>query len=1195
MRDAQEGLERVAMVVRRDSDGTPRFAATGFLLAPRLAICAGHGFTRREAVHEVRLPGQSGRRAGVEAVFRHRNPGVDLALLVLGDGADPIPPVRWGVVPPAVGSLPFVAVGFPDFAVRGDVPVTRQMTGSILLGSFLGSHEMELSLDSPAPRQAGGSPWQGVSGAGVLTRDGVLVGVCTSHHVPAGAASLTAAGLSPLTEDPEFRRLLAEHGVDRVASGPLASPAEGYDLRRRVRTHAEVVRDLRGRRNYLDQERLPFVHPGTDHDSHPDRLFVRLTADRPRGVLLIGPAGSGKTRTCFEVAQRADRAGWRVLHVQADSSVDADDVAASVLSGERGRVLLVLDYLDACPQLDLHALGEVLIPDARRRGVTVACLASVRPGSRHSVHLRGSARVLDDVFVRDDWPHQSAIITQVLRHAAPDAVRHWGLEELSRLCGRRPVTALLIARAIEEQGLGRLPLTVTASVRPGELLAWLREGMRRDALATGLDGSASPLDMAIPGVGQLAFAVAAVSTPQPRQVVEQTVDTLLAAAGDQGRRYTGRHVVDTLISLGWLDEADGRLVVVHDIVTDELLMQSLMPAPGWSVHQPSAEPLLTAVARHPRTFAVFTGHLRRLAADLTSHGPTHQAAALDRFCGEWLTAHADALGRLLEPAGRDGEHALLALVTSEPWQRSAPSVWNALVTPWLARAEGEFVAQPFLSSALRASGAPSSALVEACLDWLSRRGRQTDAELLLRALLARTDLPAEAEDRVVECTLSWVPSRPDWRHTPTLLKRMLTMDHPPARLARVTQTALGWVTPFRTGGVGAVTRDLLQRQDVDATVHEEAVARAFAWVRAAMRTSTDVGPSVCVLLEHDLLPETARTDLFRLTVEWLETSHGHVSTGRVLRCLLIDERCPPKLKRRAADIARSWLAHGAAGTDAQKRSQVVHALLAHDDTRDAAAPLLDQLASAPDGAVAPEVLQRLLLHHEELSPEQARATVTHAFAWLEDRQGPEGFAGLLSALLRLPGLTAQQLRTALDHGFVHLMAHPDEYEVMALMLSQRQGLTPARAQAVAEVSLRWLPSHGGKTQRAVLASFLTRPDLTAAQERAGIDIVLNRMTTDTSTKSGSLLRGLLRHPALDADQRSRAVDCALRWLELHHKIPKAFLVLEVLLALPSFPAGERASLVRLAETWLASHADLPFAGGVRAGVAAAGSGSGSAP
>jgi hypothetical protein len=611
-----DAVERVAMVVHRSSDGSPRFAASGFMLASRLVICAGHGLARSGAGYEVRLPGRSAPRVPVTTVLRHRIQEVDLALLVLGESAPPLAPARWAVLPQAVASVPFVAVGFPEHAFRQDAPTTRQLTGLILLGSFLGSDELELSLSSPAPRQASGSPWQGISGAGVTSTDGVLVGVCTSHHVPSGAASLTATGLSRLTHDADFARLLAEHGVEPVALGGL-TPSPGTAARHsRVRTHVDVMRGLLGRRSYLDQERLPFVHPGMDHPSHPDRLFGRLGTAGSRGVLLIGPAGSGKTRTSFEVARRAHRAGWQVLHVQPHTAATVDDVAAAVLSCGRRRVLLVLDYLDACPQLDLRALTEVLLPEARRRGVTLTCLAAVRPGSLRAVQLRGSAGVLDEVYLRDDWPHQSAVITQVIHHTAPKTVRMWGGEALARLCGRRPITALLIARTIEEQDLARLPLPVPVSARPGELLDWLREGMRRDALATSAEPGSSPLHITSPDITQLAFAVAAAAAPQPRERVEQAVDALLATADGSTGSPGGRRVVDTLISLGWLDETDGQLIVVHDVVTDELLLQSLLPPPGWSVDAQSAASVFSALTRHPRTFAVLTGHVRRLAADM---------------------------------------------------------------------------------------------------------------------------------------------------------------------------------------------------------------------------------------------------------------------------------------------------------------------------------------------------------------------------------------------------------------------------------------------------------------------------------------------------------------------------------------------------------------------------------------------------
>ncbi|MGW9450294.1 trypsin-like peptidase domain-containing protein [Streptomyces sp. NPDC055632] len=1176
---AQQSLERVAMVVRRGSDGVPRFAASGFLLASRLVICAAHGFTRHGDRHEVRTPGQSAQRLQVTAVLRHRDHEVDLALLVLGEGGPLVPPARWGVLPRTAESVPFVAIGFPDHALRQGIPKTRQLAGSILLGSFLGSHEMELSLSSPAPLESSGSPWQGVSGAGVITRDGVLVGVCTSHHVPSGAASLTATDLSQVSRDPEFVRLLAEHGVEPVPPKDIVPTPFDPAVRGRVRTHAEVMRRLLGRRSFLDEEHLPFIHPGTDHASHPDHLFARLSTGRSRGALLVGPAGSGKTRTCFEVAHRADRAGWQVLHVQADSAVTVDDVAAAIVSCGHRRVLLILDYLDACPQVDLRVLAEVLIPEAKQRGVSVACLASVRPGSLHTVQLRGSSRVLDEIYVREDWPHQSAVIDQIVRHTAPETVRRWGNEALSRICGRRPVIALLIARAIEEQGLAE-HTPAAASVRPGELLDWLREGMRRDALATSPALSPSSLGMATPAVEQLAFTVAVVASPQPRVVVEQAVDTFLTAAGGPAVPFGGRRVVDTLISLGWLDEVDGQLVVVHDIVTDELLLQSLMPPPGWSIDAGTAGALFAAFTRHAHTFFLFTGHLRRLAVDMAAHGPAHRIAALERFCGEWLAAHMNRLGHLLAGAGDDGGQALLTMVTSRPWQGFDRSVWNTLVAPWLSRAEAGHTARPFLTAALRGMDPAPAFLVEASVGWLVRRGGQTDTEYLLLALMERPDLPPRTEDLVVDCTLAWVSSRPDWRHTPALLKRLLGMDHSEDRLERVVTGILAWLTPYRSLGVAPVIRGFLQRTDIEAAARRKLVDHGLAWLRSDLRPGSNIGPELCVLLEDDRLPDPDRATLIRSALDWLERGRVHPSTGRVVQRLLSTDGCPPELRPRVIAVARWWATVGPA--DHPAGSRVLGTLLSTDSMADAAAILLERLRSQPDAESAPAILLRLLIQCEKLTRDQARTAVTLAFTWLDSHPEHEAFGSVLSSLLRVPDLPSAQLERAVHLGCTVLLARPDAHVLMSVMLSQLDGLTRDQARSLADVSLRWLACHGGKVQRPVLASFLTRPDLSPEQARVGIDIALDRLSTDRSIKSRSVLSGVLRHPALDEDRRSRAVDSALSWLEEHGMRPKACQIIEDLLALPALPPLQRVQVMRLAADWSTRHGDLPYADRLRA-------------
>jgi hypothetical protein len=144
---------------------------------------------------------------------------------------------------------------------------------------------------------------------------------------------------------------------------------------------------------------------------------------------------------------------------------------------------------------------------------------------------------------------------------------------------------------------------------------------------------------------------------------------------------------------------------------------------------------------------------------------------------------------------------------------------------------------------------------------------------------------------------------------------------------------------------------------------------------------------------------------------------------------------------------------------------------------------------------------------------------------------------------------------------------------MAVLLSQLEGLTAEQAGAIADVSLEWLTCHGGKGQRAVLASFLARPDLSVEQARRGIDIALDRLSTETSAKNRTMLSGVLRHPALDESRQSRTVDCALQWLSANGTLLRARLVIEDLLTLPALSAEARRIATRSAENWLALHSE----------------------
>ena len=92
-------------------------------------------------------------------------------------------------------------------------------------------------------------------------------------------------------------------------------------------------------------------------------------------MLLVGAAGVGKTRTCFEVATQAVNDGWAVMHVTAgEAAVRSDDLYEAIVAESADRILIVLDYLNAYG-LDLTTLRYRVLPDAERYGTKVAFIA----------------------------------------------------------------------------------------------------------------------------------------------------------------------------------------------------------------------------------------------------------------------------------------------------------------------------------------------------------------------------------------------------------------------------------------------------------------------------------------------------------------------------------------------------------------------------------------------------------------------------------------------------------------------------------------------------------------------------------------------------------------------------------------------------------------------------------------------------
>ncbi|MGW0904593.1 trypsin-like peptidase domain-containing protein [Streptomyces sp. NPDC002853] len=209
-------LDRVVQVVRREPDSHAYFQASGFLLVGDVVLTAAHVVRDRAAAYEVRPLHRVllAPRLVVRRVVIHAER--DLALLILDAERDALPALRFGELPHDLGQTEVHAVGFPRFAVEDAVRRAHQIDGTVQLGSDRTDHQLQLSVHSSDPprAEAGGSPWAGYSGAGILTkREELLVGIAASHRPDGDRKNTTGTDLVGL-QDPVFIEALTAHGID---------------------------------------------------------------------------------------------------------------------------------------------------------------------------------------------------------------------------------------------------------------------------------------------------------------------------------------------------------------------------------------------------------------------------------------------------------------------------------------------------------------------------------------------------------------------------------------------------------------------------------------------------------------------------------------------------------------------------------------------------------------------------------------------------------------------------------------------------------------------------------------------------------------------------------------------------------------------------------------------------------------------
>jgi tetratricopeptide (TPR) repeat protein len=386
-------------------------SGSGYRLGDRLVLTARHVIAPALAGADGRvLVRPAGVTGWLSARVEWEDADADAALIVAGDEAWRAPAgesvLRWGEL---AGSdpVPCAAVGFPWASARPDrVRDTAHVYGQLApLGQLReGRLDLDVASASPSARE-GGSPWAGMSGAGVIA-DNHLVGVITVD--PARyQGRLVAVPVGPLLADPDFSARLVDHGV-RAEAAPVGAgwhlrlpggltisldPAYRPVSRRFHPAPSTLLRPEHGLVPFLGRQ--PMLDQITDWCQDPDGRPV---------LLVTGGGGSGKTRlgreACVQMLmggwdaglagdQRRDDVGTDRLQRPTLLVVDDADLRTGLISG-------LLDYLrrdDAGPPVRLLLLARATGAwwDRLVRQQELADSYTVLDLDRHPVPLAGRA------------------------------------------------------------------------------------------------------------------------------------------------------------------------------------------------------------------------------------------------------------------------------------------------------------------------------------------------------------------------------------------------------------------------------------------------------------------------------------------------------------------------------------------------------------------------------------------------------------------------------------------------------------------------------------------------------------------------------------------------------------------------------------------------------------------------------------
>ncbi|MFF8730812.1 trypsin-like peptidase domain-containing protein [Streptomyces sp. NPDC015171] len=1184
---------RVAEVlVQQGKDG---IYGSGYLISRTLVLTAGHLLRLPAAgagarTISVMLGGAPEKRPADVAWCSTTR---DLALVKLREPVPDVPLVRFGRLSSGPGGVQVSANGFPRFARRPERSglAGRESfapLGTVRLGSNLKSGLLDIAItDAPSLPSQDDDVWKGMSGAAFFTAEGhFLIGVQHQWRPTWGPNSVEAEPIAEVLDDPGFQDALMADGIrkKKITAAHVARPGDDGPLSAVV-DQDDLLAGLTGFKKNLISDHLPFVPPGTEHEADPDRIMRRILEGADDGLLLVGTAGTGKTRTGIEVGRLAQAAGWRVLHVRPGGSASlVEEIAKEVMADSRD-VLVVLDYLNLFlsekegeSQFDLEAVKGRLIPDAEKAGIGVVFLASVRPGwlQQHRSRLRS---FFGEVHLRQDEEFLRAVAERGLHRLAPTAVAELGLEHMRRLCGRRPILTLLIASEVERRVRRGLGTPDIAGMREGgELAKWLHARLHEDALT--VPAPRSPLDGVHASDDLVAAAAAAVACPQPEPEVRTAARAALTGTPSGADRADT--VIDALLGLGWLEGGSGHLEVAHDIVCDQLTDSVIRPD-GTRVDRTRTHDLLSGCFTEARTIGRYTTNLARLLNDLA---PRQRDAEVGAALADWFAQNATTIGEVMQRDPDVGGYALGAICSGPPWAVPLVEHWHEIVDPWLDEYGDTVNARHVLRRGLKHLPADAAQrLVPTAVRWLELHNRRREGSFVLDILLERDGLGTAYLADVLQSTVTWLAGNSSLAEASHLFARMLVRrDLTRHQEDRITAAAIRWLDHHRGRREATyVLAPLLEHPALRLNARK-AVRAAESWLEEH-GTGPDACHVIAKLLSRDDLTPDLRTTTFRHAGEWLGT-HGlpqeasHVISKMLTRGDLDDGEL--------REAVRTGIAWTKAQPIESNWTYVLEAVLKrHDLTeeeRGAAVLLADAWLAEHAEDPAADFFVRTVLERPDLRAEETRRMVAYADLWLREHLLEPKADRIVNFLLTDGRLTADERRMATRYAEQRLAGRPHDEEnsfALSALLGQQHDRNGAETAGHVSAALDWLDAHGTAPSAShVLRVLLERQQLTAdvvTRTAATALAWLDRHPSDTGTSF--VLSALLSRNDLPAESAPAALSRAVEWLARNDREQSAGGVLFTLVLRRDLDGGQLRTVFAHCLGWLDRHpADVPMAG-----------------